>query len=92
MRALRLLSEQPQLVEQVLPDPAPGPGEVLVDVRSAGICHYCGNKFPPRALTMDHIVPIARGGKSTKGNVAAVCKECNNKKKHSLLMEWERQF
>ncbi|MGH7769476.1 MAG: HNH endonuclease [Candidatus Binatia bacterium] len=56
---------------------------------SAGVCHYCGNQFPPRALTMDHIVPIVRGGKSTKGNVVAVCKECNNKKKHSLLMELE---
>jgi 5-methylcytosine-specific restriction endonuclease McrA len=56
---------------------------------AAGVCHYCGNKYPPRALTMDHIVPIIRGGKSTKGNVVAVCKECNNKKKHSLLMEWE---
>jgi 5-methylcytosine-specific restriction protein A len=56
--------------------------------RAAGICHYCGNKFPPQALTMDHIVPIIRGGKSTKGNVVAACKECNNKKKHSL--EWEK--
>jgi 5-methylcytosine-specific restriction endonuclease McrA len=56
---------------------------------SAGVCHYCGNKFPPRALTMDHIVPIARGGKSSKGNVVAACKDCNNKKKHRLLMEWE---
>jgi 5-methylcytosine-specific restriction endonuclease McrA len=55
---------------------------------SAGLCRYCGNRFPPRALTMDHIVPIIRGGKSTKGNVAAVCKECNNKKKHSLI--WEK--
>jgi 5-methylcytosine-specific restriction enzyme A len=54
---------------------------------SAGICHYCGNKFPARALTMDHIVPIIRGGKSTKGNVVAACKECNNKKKHSLAWE-----
>ncbi|HEY3305564.1 MAG TPA: HNH endonuclease [Candidatus Binatia bacterium] len=55
---------------------------------AAGGCHYCGNKFPPRALTMDHIVPIIRGGKSSKGNVVAVCKECNNRKKHSLV--WEK--
>ena len=55
--------------------------------RSAGTCHYCGKKVPPRLLTMDHIVPIIRGGKSTKGNVAAACKECNNKKKHSLVWE-----
>jgi 5-methylcytosine-specific restriction endonuclease McrA len=57
--------------------------------RSSGLCHYCGKKVSPRSLTMDHIVPIVRGGKSTKGNVVAVCKECNAKKKHRLLMEWE---
>ena len=43
-------------------------------------------------MTMDHIVPIIRGGKSTKGNVVPACKECNTKKKHSLLMEWERSI
>jgi 5-methylcytosine-specific restriction endonuclease McrA len=47
-----------------------------------GICHYCGGKFPPEELTMDHIVPLARGGKSTKGNIVACCKECNNDKKY----------
>jgi len=56
---------------------------------SSGLCHYCGNKVPPRSLTMDHIVPIVRGGKSTRGNVVPACKECNAKKKHRLLMEWE---
>src|SRR3990167_6767036 len=44
---------------------------------SSGLCHYCGEKISPRFLTMDHIVPIVRGGKSTKGNVVPACKECN---------------
>ena len=39
---------------------------------------------------MDHLVPIIRGGKSTKGNLVPACKECNNKKKYGLLMEWEK--
>jgi len=47
-----------------------------------GLCHYCKKKFPPKDLTMDHIVPLSRGGKSTKGNVVACCKECNTKKKY----------
>ena len=54
-----------------------------------GTCHYCGRRFSPDELTMDHIVPIIRGGKTTKSNLAAVCKECNNKKKYLLPMEWE---
>jgi 5-methylcytosine-specific restriction endonuclease McrA len=57
--------------------------------RGRGICHYCGKRVPPRELTMDHVVPIIRGGKSTKGNVVPACKECNHRKKHALLMEWE---
>jgi len=55
-----------------------------------GVCHYCGRLTPPKELTMDHIVPIARGGRSTKGNVVATCKGCNNAKKQLLPMEWEQ--
>jgi 5-methylcytosine-specific restriction enzyme A len=47
-----------------------------------GICYYCKQKFEPSTLTMDHIVPISRGGKSKKGNVVPCCKECNNNKKY----------
>ncbi len=54
-----------------------------------GVCHYCGKKTIPGELTMDHIVPVSRGGKSVKGNVAAVCKECNNSKKQMLFTEWD---
>ncbi|MBT8352816.1 MAG: HNH endonuclease [Deltaproteobacteria bacterium] len=54
-----------------------------------GICHYCKSPIPPKELTMDHIVPVSRGGKSTKGNVVPACKECNNKKKQLLPMEWD---
>lgn len=54
-----------------------------------GICHYCKSPIPPKELTMDHIVPVSRGGRSTKGNVVPACKECNNKKKQLLPMEWD---
>jgi len=54
-----------------------------------GRCHYCNGSVAPQALTMDHIVPISRGGKTTKGNVVPCCKDCNNRKKQMLPMEWE---
>lgn len=54
-----------------------------------GLCHYCGSKVPPKELTLDHIVPVARGGRSTKGNCVPACKECNNRKKDLLPLEWE---
>ena len=55
--------------------------------RAAGRCHHCGGAFRPGDLTMDHLVPIIRGGKSTKGNVVASCKSCNTARKHRLPFE-----
>lgn len=52
-----------------------------------GLCHYCGGKFPADQLTMDHIVPVARGGGSTKGNVVPACRKCNQEKKLSTPVE-----
>jgi 5-methylcytosine-specific restriction protein A len=46
-----------------------------------GLCHYCGKKFEARHLTMDHIVPLARGGTSTQGNIVPSCRDCNREKK-----------
>jgi 5-methylcytosine-specific restriction enzyme A len=55
--------------------------------RASGICHHCGKKFLPRDLTMDHLLPIVRGGRSTKGNVVPSCKACNSARKHRLPFE-----
>ena len=52
-----------------------------------GVCHYCGLTFAKKDLTMDHIVPVSRGGKSTKGNVVVACKPCNSDKKYYTAAE-----
>ncbi|KAF0182330.1 MAG: HNH endonuclease family protein [Nitrospirae bacterium] len=54
-----------------------------------GVCYYCNAKTHPSELTMDHIVPLIRGGTSAKNNIVTACKECNNKKKYLLPLEWE---
>jgi len=59
------------------------------NLRGRGVCHYCKRRFPARSLTMDHIVPISRGGFSRKSNIVPCCKECNNRKKYLLPVEWE---
>ncbi|MCJ7809657.1 MAG: HNH endonuclease [Desulfobulbaceae bacterium] len=56
---------------------------------SSGICYYCRRQVGRADLTMDHIVPLSRGGKSRKGNLVPACKECNNNKKYLLPLEWE---
>ncbi len=54
-----------------------------------GVCYYCHRQVGREQLTMDHVVPLIRGGKSRKGNIVPACKECNNKKKYLLPIEWE---
>ena len=56
--------------------------------RSGGVCHYCGEQFPPKELTMDHVVPIIRGGYTTKANVVPCCAGCNADKQYKLPTEW----
>jgi 5-methylcytosine-specific restriction enzyme A len=55
----------------------------------AGVCYYCNKEVGRTNLTMDHIVPLSRGGKTRKGNIVPACKDCNNKKKYLLPIEWE---
>lgn len=52
-----------------------------------GVCYHCEGKFPIEELTMDHLIPIARGGKSDKKNCVVSCKECNTKKGHKTRAE-----
>jgi 5-methylcytosine-specific restriction endonuclease McrA len=54
-----------------------------------GLCYYCHREVGREQLTMDHVVPLSRGGKSKKGNIVPACKECNNKKRSLLPIEWE---
>jgi 5-methylcytosine-specific restriction protein A len=56
---------------------------------STGVCYYCTRQVGHRALTMDHLVPLARGGTSSRGNVVPACKDCNNRKKGMLPVEWQ---
>lgn len=52
-----------------------------------GLCYHCGNPFHPSELSMDHLIPLARGGKSNKSNLVPACKECNNKKSYKTVFE-----
>lgn len=51
------------------------------------ICYHCEQKFKAEELTMDHLIPIARGGKTDKKNCVPSCKDCNTKKGHKTRAE-----
>jgi 5-methylcytosine-specific restriction endonuclease McrA len=50
-------------------------------------CQYCGQRFSPGVLTLDHILPRCRGGRETFENLVACCQPCNRKKGDKLLEE-----
>ena len=52
-----------------------------------GVCYHCEQKFPKEDLTMDHLIPLARGGRSTKKNIVVACKQCNSLKKNLTVAE-----
>ena len=56
-----------------------------------GICYHCEQKFKKEELTMDHLIPISRGGKTSKHNVVVACKPCNTNKKYYTQAELRMQ-
>ena len=58
--------------------------------RACNSCYYCESPTPAKKLTMDHVVPLARGGSSIKSNLVPCCKSCNNQKKNLLPIEWKK--
>lgn len=45
--------------------------------RDSFCCQYCGQE---KDLTLDHLIPKSKGGKSTWTNLVTACKYCNSKK------------
>lgn len=52
--------------------------------RDGGKCVYCGSN---ENLTIDHVLPKSRGGRTTWDNVVTACNPCNNKKDNKSLDE-----
>ena len=51
-------------------------------------CQYCGERFSPGELTIDHLVPLDRGGLDEITNYVTCCGSCNQKKANLPLQEF----
>jgi 5-methylcytosine-specific restriction endonuclease McrA len=71
-------------------------GEILPDQwrrllrRHKFRCFYCGAKLFPANRTLDHKIPICRGGSNTIRNVVPACRPCNNRKMRMTTEEFLR--
>lgn len=49
-------------------------------VRDRHVCAYCGGHFAELELTVEHILPVSRGGRHEWTNVVTACRSCNTRK------------
>ncbi len=72
------------LKEYVRADRKPAFTRFNVFLRDEWECQYCGEPFRTNDLTFDHVIPRARGGKTSWTNIVTACRSCNTIKGHKL--------
>ena len=55
-----------------------------VHLRDGGHCQYCGVSVTGRESTLDHVMPVSKGGKTTWENCVTACGPCNSHKSDKL--------
>ncbi|MFH8926386.1 HNH endonuclease [Streptomyces pristinaespiralis] len=54
--------------------------------RQRGECPFCGKRAE---LTMDHVIPLSKGGRHSIGNIFPICGSCNSSKSNTFLAVWK---
>ena len=55
-------------------------------------CQSCGKNKQQAKLTIDHIIPLAKGGSNDMSNLQTLCFKCNRQKLHHLDPRFKRYF
>lgn len=65
-------------------------GEEWAAVKAAQghACLLCGRREPEIALTVDHVIPVNRGGDNCIANIGALCERCNKSKGDKLIDDY----
>lgn len=58
--------------------------------QARGRCAVCGERLDPADFTVDHIVPLCRGGSDRLENLQPTHRACNRRKGALTMVEWER--
>lgn len=82
-----ILKKQVRALRTWVARDAGGPQRHLVFLRDLYVCQYCGEQFPRKLLTLDHVVPRYHGGRTTWNNVVSACEFCNCKRGHDMRIQ-----
>lgn len=53
-------------------------------LRKTQACHWCGCALTEETATVDHVIPLSRGGLDNDNNRKLACEPCNNKRGNSM--------
>jgi 5-methylcytosine-specific restriction endonuclease McrA len=51
-------------------------------------CHWCMDSVSYMNMTLDHVIPLSRGGTNARHNLVVACQECNNRKGSWMPDDW----
>lgn len=54
--------------------------KVNLYIRDVYTCQYCNTPYGKSNLTLDHVLPLSKGGKTSWENIVAACGPCNHSK------------
>jgi hypothetical protein len=55
-------------------------------------CQSCGKTLQETQLSIDHIVPLSKGGSNDLSNLQTLCLKCNQRKKHHFDDRFKRYY
>ena len=55
-------------------------------------CQSCGRTHEQTELTIDHIIPLAKGGSNDISNLQTLCRRCNTRKCDSIDPRFRRRY
>lgn len=55
-------------------------------------CQYCSGRFSPESLSIDHLVPVALGGRNEITNYITACRSCNSRKRATPLEQFAKRI
>lgn len=56
-------------------------------IRDLYTCQYCNTSQTRNNLTLDHVIPLSKGGKTEWRNIVAACSPCNSRKGNKTHMK-----
>lgn len=57
----------------------------VILTKSNGVCAKCGKKLTVDTMTVEHVVPLSKGGQNHIQNLLALCEKCNQEKNNMVV-------